>query len=110
MTRDVFPTPPRVDEVESFIGAGRSVGLLFTASWCAAGVLLGKDEGALRGSVHPLVIVDTDAFPHLADRYQVRSLPTLVLLEGSKERGRLLGAFSASDVYNLLSRQFGGRS
>lgn len=110
MTKDVFPAPPGVDEVESFIGAGRCVGLLFTASWCAAGVILEKDESALRGSTHPLVVVDADAFPHLADRYQVRSLPTFVLLEGPKERGRLLGAFSAADVHNLLSRPFGGRS
>ena len=110
MTKDLLPVAPAIAEVESFLGEGRTLGVLFSAPWCAAGMLLEREVDALRGSLHPLVVVDCDATPHLADRFQVRALPTFLLLEGVKERGRLLGAFSATDVRTLLSRPIGSRS
>ena len=96
-------------DVETLLGEGRVLGLLFSAPWCAAGVLLARGEYS-EGVVHPVVLVDCDEFPHIADRFQVRSLPTFVLMEGLRERGRLLGAFSAADLRVLLSRPLGGQS
>lgn len=91
--------------VEEFLGAGGVAGLLFTASWCAAGVLLARDvTDAAPSSKVPLLVVDCEAYPHLADRFQVRSLPTFVLMRGEREEGRLLGAFSAGQVRSLLER------
>lgn len=109
MNKDHVSTSLAPSEVEGYLGEGKALGLLFTAPWCAAGVLLERDASGLEGLLHPLVIVDCDAVPHLADRFQVRALPTFLLLEGLKERGRLLGAFSASDVRGLLSRPLGSR-
>lgn len=96
------PTP---GGVEAFLGSGGVAGLLFTASWCAAGVLLERHfaEGTSSSKV-PLVFVDCESFPHLADRFQVRSLPTFVLMRGEREEGRLLGAFSLDQVRSLLER------
>jgi hypothetical protein len=95
-------------DVEAFLGEGKVLGLLFSAPWCAAGVLLSREDLAT-GAVHPLVTVDCDEFPHVADRFQVRTLPTFLLMEGLRERGRLLGAFSAADLRVLLSRPLGDR-
>lgn len=93
------------DGVEAFLGSGGVAGLLFTASWCAAGVLLERQfkETASTSRV-PLVVVDCEAHPHLADRFQVRSLPTFVLMRAEREEGRLLGAFSLDQVRSLLER------
>jgi thiol-disulfide isomerase/thioredoxin len=91
--------------VEAFLGSGGVAGLLFTASWCAAGVLLERQLAESPSvAVVPLVRVDCEAFPHLADRFQVRSLPTFVLMRGEREEGRLLGAFSGDQVRSLLDR------
>jgi len=92
------------DGVEAFLGAGGAAGLLFSASWCTAGVLLERDLAAAPPAV-PLVVVDCETHPHLADRFQVRSLPTFVLMRGEREEGRLLGAFSGDQVRSLLGRQ-----
>jgi thioredoxin-like negative regulator of GroEL len=94
------------DLVEAHLGQGLAAGLLFTASWCAAGVLLCRDllgaQNAKKSS--PLVVIDIDAYPHVADRFQVKSLPTFVLVNGQREQGRLLGAFSTTQVRTLLER------
>jgi thioredoxin-like negative regulator of GroEL len=110
-SRDVYaPTAPTgalpvADGVEAFLGSGGVAGLLFTASWCAAGVLLERQfkETASTSRV-PLVVVDCESHPHLADRFQVRSLPTFVLMRAEREEGRLLGAFSLDQVRSLLER------
>lgn len=96
-------------DVETLLGEGRVLGLLFSAPWCAAGVVLTR-ENLVDDVLHPLVLIDCDEYPHIADRFQVRSLPTFVLLEGLRERGRLLGAFSAADLRVLLSRPVDGAS
>lgn len=100
-----FAARPTPEGVEAFLGAGGVAGLFFTASWCAAGVLLERqfDDIASDAKV-PLVVVDCEAFPHLADRFQIRSLPTFVLMRGEREEGRLLGAFSGDQVRSLLDR------
>jgi thioredoxin-like negative regulator of GroEL len=93
------------EAVEAFLGSGGVAGLLFTASWCAAGMLLERQlaESPSVATV-PLVMVDCEAYPHLADRFQVRSLPTFVLMRGEREEGRLLGAFAGDQVRSLLDR------
>jgi len=92
-----------VADVEGFLGRGGSLALLFTAPWCAAGVLLERALNELPGR-SDLLVVDCESFPHVADRFQVRSLPTLVVMRGEREQGRLLGAFSADQVTSLLER------
>jgi thioredoxin-like negative regulator of GroEL len=92
------------DRVEAHLGQGRCAGLLFTSTWCAAGALLARDLAPSTNGPVPLVVVDIDSFPHLADRFQVKSLPTLIVMHGEREQGRLLGAFSSSQVTTLLTR------
>lgn len=111
--RPVSPVadPATPDGVEAFLGAGGVAGLLFTASWCAAGVLLERQFKEVDPSSKvPLLVVDCEAHPHLADRFQVRSLPTFVLMRGEREEGRLLGAFSGDQVRSLLGRPVLNRS
>jgi hypothetical protein len=98
---------PTAETVEAFLGAGGVAGLLFTASWCAAGVLMLRllaDAPVVVPSGAAFVVVDCETHPHVADRFQVRSLPTFVLMRGEREEGRLLGAFSPEQVRSLMER------
>ena len=42
--------------------------------------------------------VDTEAAPGVAGRYQIRSIPTLILFRGGREVARQAGAMSAADI------------
>jgi thioredoxin 2 len=42
--------------------------------------------------------VDTDAEPDLAGRFAIRSIPTLVLMQGGRELRRTSGAMSAAQL------------
>ncbi|SFS02204.1 thioredoxin [Dyella sp. OK004] len=46
--------------------------------------------------------VDTDAQPTLAQRYAIRSIPTLLLLRGGKEIARQAGALSAGQLRQFV--------
>lgn len=98
---------PSPDTLEGFLGSGGVAGVLFTAPWCAAGVLLLRmlsEDPVVAPSGAAFVVVDCESHPHVADRFQVRSLPTFVLMRGEREEGRLLGAFSPPQVKSLMER------
>ncbi len=68
--------------------------LRFTSSTCGPCKLLAKtlehtDLGA------EVEVVDTDAWPDIAESYNIRSIPTLVYLKGEKEVGRISGVKTA---------------
>lgn len=46
--------------------------------------------------------VDTDAQPTLAQRFAIRSIPTLLLLRGGKEIARQAGALSAGQLRQFV--------
>ena len=82
----------------------------FWAPWCGpclqmaphferAAVLL---EPALR-----LAKVDTDASPGLSNRFGIRSIPTLVLLQGGREIARQSGAMQAEGIVRWVRGQVG---
>lgn len=59
----------------------------FTASWCNPCKMLAKNlENANLG--HPIEVVDIDVHPELAQEYNIRSVPTLVMLadDGSVQK------------------------
>jgi thioredoxin-like negative regulator of GroEL len=91
------------DSFESRSAAGEPVCALFSARWCAAGALLERQvriDGPLE---YPVVIIDVDEHPHLADRYRVQSLPSAVMFIGA-EKGRLVGAFGLPQLRALMAR------
>jgi thioredoxin-like negative regulator of GroEL len=98
-------TLPDPAQIDAFLASGAALGILFTAPWCAAGELLVKLLAADPPPATPaLLTVDCDGLPHVADRFAVRTLPTFVVMDGLKEKGRLVGAFSPADVRTLLGK------
>jgi len=52
-----------------------------------------------------LAKVDTDASPMVANRFGIRSIPTLVVLEKGRELGREAGARPASEIVRWVEDQ-----
>lgn len=105
---------PSLDDAgHARLAATPGVALLdFTAAWCGPCGQIAPVLEALAaeyaGHVR-IVAVDVDREPDLAERYSVRSMPTLVLLRDGREVGRVVGARSRAFVAGVIDRALAGR-
>lgn len=83
----------------------------FTAAWCGPcrtlGAVLDVLATELTGRVR-FAAIDTDHDPDLAQRFNVRSMPTLVLWRDGREVGRMVGARPRAFVRGLIDRALAG--
>lgn len=83
----------------------------FTAAWCAPCKVMEPILAALateyRGRVR-LAALDVNQEPIVAERYNVRSMPTLVILRDGKEVGRVVGSRPRGFVAGMLDRALNG--
>lgn len=76
--------------------------LYFTASWCQPC----KSFAPIMEQVSQTVKVekiDVDALPNVASAYNIRSVPTVVILNGNTEVSRFTGARPAQSVLEAVN-------
>ena len=84
-------------------GAGETVLLDFTASWCGPCRSMEPVIRRLVNEGQPVRQIDIDRHPELSRQYQISGVPCFVMLVGGQEVDRVEGATS----YERLARMLG---
>lgn len=73
----------------------------FWATWCGPCMRQGPIVEELAGEGYSVGKVDVDQEPALAQKYQIMSIPTLIIFKDGKEAKRLVG-LTAKDTLKAL--------
>ncbi|HTS68356.1 MAG TPA: thioredoxin [Terriglobia bacterium] len=87
--------------------SSKPVFLDFWAEWCGPCKMLGPTFDRLAekyGSQVTFAKVNVDELPEIANKFAVRSIPTLVLLQGGAVVEKLVGLRSEQELAQVLSR------
>ena len=77
--------------------------LKFSATWCNPCKQLNKTLESIDTQNIEVITFDIDSFPETTKQWNVRGIPTLILInENEKELGRLSGNIKASQIRELL--------
>lgn len=71
--------------------------LRFTASWCQPCKMLAKNLESINAGV-PIEVYDIDVHTESAMDYGIRSVPTLIMMDGNTEIKRVTGVKSPKEL------------
>lgn len=78
--------------------------LYFTGTWCQPCKTFRPIMESLKSQL-PITFVDVDSSPQTASQYNVKNIPTTILIDGNgNEMGRLVGPKPESEIRALYNR------
>lgn len=77
--------------------------LYFSAPWCGPCRTFKPLMESLQGEMS-ITFIDVDASPQTAQTWNVRSVPTTLVIQNGIERGRFVGAKSKDEIRDLYNR------
>ena len=75
----------------------------FSATWCGPCKTFKPVMNEVAGEGHSVQFIDIDQSPELAQQYNVRSVPTVVVVENGSEVNRVMGAVSKQQILGTLT-------
>jgi thioredoxin 1 len=78
--------------------------LYFSAEWCGPCKMIKPQMQQLQSQM-TITFIDADTSPDTCSKYNVRSVPTLLVIKNGMEAGRLVGTTITKDaVINLYNK------
>jgi thioredoxin 1 len=77
--------------------------LKFSASWCGPCQMLSMTLKGIEDNTVPVQEIDIDEQLDLAAQYNIRSVPTMIMLQDGVEVKRVSGALPANKVKEFLN-------
>lgn len=96
---------------EQVLRSSRPVVVDFWASWCAPCLMMGQTLHDIADRIPAgleIVKVNVDENPELAERYGIRSIPTLLFVDRGEILGTLAGAVPGVQLLQIFERFAGG--
>lgn len=76
----------------------------FYADWCGPCKMMGATLEEMENDISiPIIKVNTDAFPEISAKMGVMSIPTLVIMENSKEIKKSIGFLPKEELMKFLN-------
>lgn len=78
--------------------------LYFSADWCSPCKMIKPQMQQLQSQMS-VIFINADASPDTCTRWNVRNIPTVLVIQNGVERGRLVGTSITKDaVINLYNK------
>ena len=77
--------------------------LYFSAPWCGPCRSFKPVMESLQNEMS-ITFIDVDSSPQTAQQYNVRSVPTTIVLDNGAEIGRVIGARTKDEIRSLYNR------
>lgn len=78
--------------------------LKFSASWCGPCKMLSMTIAGIKDEIpYPIEEIDIDENSKIAQKFGIRGVPTLVLVDGETEVRRKVGSLTSSDLKAFVS-------
>ena len=75
----------------------------FSAAWCGPCKVFKPVMNEIAGEGYHVEFIDIDSLSDLAEKYNIRSVPTVVIEQGGKEINRFVGALPKQQIIERLS-------